>query len=82
MTNNVGTARSGKLDLYERVHAEDRDAWRRWLDEHHGDSPGIWLVSWKAATGKPRMTYDEVVKEALCFGWVLSISDFVMVSGP
>ena len=28
------------------------------------------MVSFKKATGKPRVEYDEAVEEALCFGWV------------
>lgn len=52
------------------VHCETRAAWRRWLAAHHTQREGIWLASWKTATGKPRMSYDEIVEEALCFGWV------------
>ena len=31
---------------------------------------GVWLISFKKATGKPRFEYDESVEEALCFGWI------------
>lgn len=54
----------------ERVHAETRADWRAWLGEHAASRPGVWLVTWKKATGRPRMTYDESVEEALCVGWV------------
>jgi uncharacterized protein YdeI (YjbR/CyaY-like superfamily) len=30
----------------------------------------VWVISYKKATGKPRMEYDEAVEEALCFGWI------------
>jgi uncharacterized protein YdeI (YjbR/CyaY-like superfamily) len=30
----------------------------------------VWLVTWKPHTGRPRVTYEEAVEEALCFGWV------------
>lgn len=30
----------------------------------------MWLVSFKKATGKPRVDYDAAVEEALCFGWI------------
>ena len=33
----------------------------------------MWLISWKSATGKPAVGYDEAVEEALCFGWVDSL---------
>lgn len=60
----------GRREDAERVHAETVQAWRRWLEAHHGQPDGIWLVSWKKASGKPAMTYDEAVSHALCFGWV------------
>lgn len=61
---------SGKLVELERVEVETRKQWRHWLTLHHASSPGVWLVTFKAATGKPRPTYDETVEEALCFGWI------------
>ena len=52
------------------LQAETREQWRAWLEEHHEALPGVWLVSWKSSTGKPRMSYEASVEEALCFGWV------------
>lgn len=54
----------------ERVHAESVAEWRSWLEANHDRPTGVFLVSWKAATGRPRMTYEESVEEALAFGWV------------
>ncbi len=54
---------------YEQVQIDSREQWRAWLDKHAGSSPGIWLVTWKKGKG-PHLRYDEVVEEALCFGWV------------
>ena len=51
-------------------HAESRAAWRAWLVEHHGTERGVWLCSWKAATGRPTCAYADAVEEALCFGWI------------
>jgi uncharacterized protein YdeI (YjbR/CyaY-like superfamily) len=31
---------------------------------------GVWLISYKKATGKPRVDYNDAVEEALCFGWI------------
>lgn len=59
-----------KLDDLERVHLETRDQWREWLATHHGSSPGIWLVTWRKGAGPPVLGYDDIVEEALCFGWV------------
>ncbi len=54
-----------------------RSEWRAWLGEHHRQPSGIWLVTYKKASGKPRVTYDEIVEEALCFGWIDSRSGTV-----
>ena len=52
------------------VHPKSRPAWRKWLENNYTRNDGIWLVSYKKATGKPRFEYDEAVEEALCFGWI------------
>ncbi len=52
------------------VHPRTRQEWRRWLEQNHGRPEGVWLVSFKKGTGKPRFDYEEAVEEALCFGWV------------
>jgi uncharacterized protein YdeI (YjbR/CyaY-like superfamily) len=50
-----------------------RTAWRRWLATHHASSAGVWLVRHKQHTGVPSMPYEDVVREALCFGWIDSL---------
>lgn len=52
------------------VHPLTRAEWRAWLAAHHARVEGVWLVTFKKATGKPRVEYGEAVEEALCFGWV------------
>ena len=64
------TERSSRELPPNAVHPQTRAEWRRWLRTHHRRNEGVWLVSWKVATGKPRMSYDEAVEEALCWGWV------------
>ena len=51
---------------YEQVHVDSQEQWRAWLAAHSGDSPGIWLVTWKKGHG-PFAPYGDV-DEALCFG--------------
>lgn len=49
----------------------DVGAWRAWLDEHHAESAGVWLVLAKKGTTDPtRLTYAEALEEALCYGWI------------
>ena len=54
----------------DAVHPVTPEAWRAWLQEHHERATGVWLVSFKQATGRPRVTYEAAVEEALCFGWI------------
>ena len=50
-----------------------REQWRQWLTKHHVSSPGIWLIRHKQRTGVEAMPYEDLVSEALCFGWVDSL---------
>jgi uncharacterized protein YdeI (YjbR/CyaY-like superfamily) len=52
------------------VHVESREQWRVWLAEYAATSPSIWLVTWRRPTGRPAPSYDDIVEEALCFGWI------------
>lgn len=52
------------------VQPRDRVAWRAWLAAHHGRQEGVWLITWKKASGQPRIEYGDAVEEALCFGWI------------
>jgi uncharacterized protein YdeI (YjbR/CyaY-like superfamily) len=55
------------------IHLTTRAEWRAWLEQHHARPEGVWLISSKKATGKPRVAYEEAVEDALCFGWIDSI---------
>lgn len=48
----------------------DAAAWRTWLEEHHGDSPGVWLVLHKKGGSVTTLNYEDALLEALCFGWI------------
>jgi uncharacterized protein YdeI (YjbR/CyaY-like superfamily) len=52
----------------ERVHVVDRAAWRAWLTDHAAGGTGVWLV-YDKGPGR-RLSYDDIVEEALCFGWI------------
>ena len=51
-----------------QVPVADRAAWRDWLAQHAAGSTGVWLV-YDKGPGR-RLSYDDIVEEALCFGWV------------
>jgi uncharacterized protein YdeI (YjbR/CyaY-like superfamily) len=59
-----------KINEFSDFHPLNRGEWRDWLAENYAKSSGIWFVYFKKHTGKPRVTYDEAVEEALCFGWI------------
>lgn len=54
----------------ETVFARDRAQWRRWLASNCARRVEIWLVFYKKSAGKPGVTYEHAVEEALCFGWI------------
>jgi uncharacterized protein YdeI (YjbR/CyaY-like superfamily) len=55
------------------VYFPSAEEFRRWLESHHGDKSGIWLVRNKKDSGLPVLTYDEIVDIILCFGWIDSL---------
>jgi uncharacterized protein YdeI (YjbR/CyaY-like superfamily) len=52
------------------IHPKTRVGWRSWLKENHAKSDGVWLIYYRASTGKRRLTWEDAVREALCFGWI------------
>jgi len=55
---------------YDDYQPRDRDEWRAWLVANHASAPGVWLVTYKKASGKPMLPYAAAVEEALCVGWI------------
>ena len=43
------------------------------MRKHHTSSPGIWFVLYKAHTGGKSVRLEDMVREALCFGWIDSL---------
>ncbi|MFC2027470.1 YdeI family protein [Chloroflexota bacterium] len=58
------------VKITKKLHFINRDDWRLWLEENHAAQKEIWLVFYKKHTGKPSLSYDDAVEEALCFGWI------------
>lgn len=61
------------MEISELLYAQDRQAWRGWLEKNHTTAKEIWLVYFNKKSGKPRIPYHHAVEEALCFGWIDSI---------
>ena len=47
--------------------------WWNWLAKNHDREREVWLVYFKAGSGKTNIDYESSVEEALCFGWIDSI---------
>jgi uncharacterized protein YdeI (YjbR/CyaY-like superfamily) len=52
------------------IHPKTISAWRAWLVKNQDRDEGIWLISWKKISGQPQIAYDDLVLQALCFGWI------------
>jgi len=54
----------------ERFQPADLVAWRAWLAANHATATGVWVVTYRRTAGKPVVAYEDLVEEALCFGWI------------
>ena len=43
---------------------------RSWLEEHHATAGELWVGAHNKDTGRRSVTWEEIVDEALCFGWI------------
>jgi len=57
----------------QHLYVTSREAWRAWLQQHHGRPGPLWLIFYKKAGGRPSLDYNAAVEEAICFGWIDSI---------
>ena len=62
------------MDITETVYAANRQEWRAWLEKNYKTANEIWLVYPKKHSGLSRIPYNDAVEEALCFGWIDSIT--------
>lgn len=58
------------MEITEVFYPIERAEWRTWLEENHQIATEIWLQRYRKATRKPSITYDDLVEECLCFGWI------------
>jgi uncharacterized protein YdeI (YjbR/CyaY-like superfamily) len=54
----------------EHFQPDSLAAWRAWLRTHHASAQGVWCVTFKKGKGATYFSYDELVEEGLCWGWV------------
>jgi uncharacterized protein YdeI (YjbR/CyaY-like superfamily) len=58
------------MNITATLSATNRKDWRKWLKTHCKKEKEIWLIYYKKQTGLPRISYNDAVEEALCFGWI------------
>ncbi len=47
-----------------------RQEWRQWLAENAHVAKVVWFVFPKQGSGEKGVAYNDVVEEALCYGWI------------
>jgi uncharacterized protein YdeI (YjbR/CyaY-like superfamily) len=58
------------MEIGETLYVTTRRSWRAWLAKNYSRKKEIWLIYYRKETGKPRISYNDAVEEALCFGWI------------
>jgi uncharacterized protein YdeI (YjbR/CyaY-like superfamily) len=54
--------------MIQEFYAKNRKAWRDWLIKNHNKETSVWLIFDK---GESRtMDWEDIVQEALAFGWI------------
>jgi uncharacterized protein YdeI (YjbR/CyaY-like superfamily) len=61
------------MEIKNTLYITNRRSWRKWLAKNHKTASEIWLIYYRKESGKPRISYDDAVLEALCYGWIDSI---------
>ena len=58
------------MNELKMLYVANRKDWRVWLEANFKKEKEIWLVYPNKSSGKPRISYNDAVEEALCFGWI------------
>lgn len=69
-----GSKGSSALERAEAIYFPSRSALRAWLTQHHASHAPIWVVyDKKTANVAGSLDFDQIVEEAICFGWIDSL---------
>jgi len=58
------------MEISRTLYVSSREEWRKWLEKNFTDQKEIWLIFPRKSSGKPRISYNDAVEEALSFGWI------------
>lgn len=56
-----------------KIFIEDVHELRDWLNKNYCQKESVWLVIWKKGYCEVAVSYDDIVDELICFGWVDSL---------
>lgn len=62
-----------RQDNLRRIEVKSRSKLRTWLKKYHAQKESIWLVTYKKSVPAYYVSWDEIVEEVLCFGWIDSL---------
>jgi uncharacterized protein YdeI (YjbR/CyaY-like superfamily) len=57
----------------EEIFFATRSELRKWLGINFANTEGIWAVHYKKSSGLGDLSWDAIVEECLCFGWIDSL---------
>lgn len=55
------------------VFFQDRASLRLWLSQNQAQTQGVWALHYKKTTGLSDLSWEAIVEECLCFGWIDSV---------
>ena len=59
------------MEVTNLLSFKDRNELRQWLEENHSMVRECWVVSYRKKQPEwDALLYQEIVEEALCFGWI------------
>jgi uncharacterized protein YdeI (YjbR/CyaY-like superfamily) len=79
MGGRIGSTDVARIDDFDDPVSPDgkevflpssRSEWRRWLASNSERQGGLWIVYRKKTSSLDGPIYDDLVEEALCFGWI------------
>ena len=59
-----------KAKVLNTFYTNDRKVWRKWLSDNYQKATEVWFVFPMLASKEKRLSYNDAVEEALCFGWI------------
>ncbi len=58
------------MEIGTVFYPRERGEWREWLRVHGETERELWVRRFKKDADQPCISYDDLVEECLCFGWI------------